>query len=212
MISERIKRISSYIKPYKVIADVGCDHGYLIKYAFDNYYIKEAYAIDNKKGPLDSAKNNLKDYNNVKYFLSDGLDSIDENVEVVVIAGMGGMLIKDIISKNILRINNVKRFVLQANKNVYELRKFMNENGYLISNEEILEEDGKYYEIVVFEKGKENYDFDDLFFGPILLKEKNDIFLNKWTDIYEKLDSIVVYHDDEDKKDLLKGIKKAICK
>lgn len=212
MISERIKRISSYIKPYKVIADVGCDHGYLIKYAFDNYNITEAYAIDNKKGPLDSAKNNLKDYNNVKYFLSDGLDSIDDNVEVVVIAGMGGMLIKDIITKNISRINNVKRFVLQANKNVYELRKFMSENNYLISHEEILEEDGKFYEIVVFEKGKADYNFDDLFFGPILLKEKNDVFLKKWTDIYEKLDSIVVYHDDEDKKDLLKGIKKAICK
>lgn len=212
MISERIKRISSYIKPYKVIADVGCDHGYLIKYAFDNYNITEAYAIDNKKGPLDSAKNNLKDYNNVKYFLSDGLDSIDDNVEVVVIAGMGGMLIKDIITKNISRINNVKRFVLQANKNVYELRKFMSENDYLISNEEILEEDGKFYEIVVFEKGKADYNFDDLFFGPILLKEKNDVFLKKWTDIYEKLDSIVVYHDDEDKKDLLKGIRKAICK
>lgn len=212
MISERIKRISSYIKPYKVIADVGCDHGYLIKYAFDNYNITEAYAIDNKKGPLDSAKNNLKDYNNVKYFLSDGLDSINDNVEVVVIAGMGGMLIKDIITKNISRINNVKRFVLQANKNVYELRKFMSENNYLISHEEILEEDGKFYEIVVFEKGKADYNFDDLFFGPILLKEKNDVFLKKWTDIYEKLDSIVVYHDDEDKKDLLKGIKKAICK
>lgn len=212
MISERIKRISSYIKPYKVIADVGCDHGYLIKYAFDNYNITEAYAIDNKKGPLDSAKNNLKDYNNVKYFLSDGLDSIGDNVEVVVIAGMGGMLIKDIITKNISRINNVKRFVLQANKNVYELRKFMCENDYLISHEEILEEDGKFYEIVVFEKGKADYNFDDLFFGPILLKEKNDVFLKKWTDIYEKLDSIVVYHDDEDKKDLLKGIKKAICK
>lgn len=212
MISERIKRIASYIKPYKVIADVGCDHGYLIKYAFDNYDIKEAYAIDNKKGPLDSAKNNLKDYDNVKYFLSDGLDSVDENVEVVVIAGMGGMLIKDIISNNISRIDNVKRFVLQANKNVYELRKFMNDNGFMISNEEILEEDGKFYEIVVFEKGKDNYSFDELFFGPVLLKEKNEVFLKKWTDIYEKLDNIVVYHDDEDKKDLLKGIKKAICK
>ena len=212
MISERIKRIASYIKPYKVIADVGCDHGYLIKYAFDNYDITEAYAIDNKKGPLDSAKNNLKDYNNVKYFLSDGLDSVDENVEVVVIAGMGGMLIKDIISNNISRIDNVKRFVLQANKNVYELRKFMNDNGFMISNEEILEEDGKFYEIVVFEKGKDNYSFDDLFFGPVLLKEKNEVFLKKWKDIYEKLDNIVVYHDDEDKNDLLKGIKKAICK
>lgn len=212
MISERIKRIASYIKPYKVIADVGCDHGYLIKYAFDNYDITEAYAIDNKKGPLDSAKNNLKDYNNVKYFLSEGLDSVDENVEVVVIAGMGGMLIKDIISNNISRIDNVKRFVLQANKNVYELRKFMNDNGFMITNEEILEEDGKFYEIVVFEKGKDNYSFDDLFFGPVLLKEKNEVFLKKWTDIYEKLDNIVVYHDDEDKNDLLKGIKKAICK
>ena len=212
MISKRLKTICSFVHPYKVIADIGCDHGYLIKEAIDKYGITEAYAIDNKKGPLDSAKNNLKDYDNVKFFLSDGLDSIDEKIEVVVIAGMGGLLIKDIISKNIHKISNVKRFVLQANKNEYELRKFMVENNYYIEDETIILDDGKYYEIIVFEKGNKEYRNDELFFGPKLLEEKNDVFLEKWTGIYEKLDKIVVFHDEEDKNEILKGIKRAICK
>ena len=91
MISKRIKVVCSHIEPYKIIADVGCDHGYLIKEAFDKYNIEFAYAIDNKIGPLESAKNNLMDYKNVEFSLSDGLTDLKEDVEVVVIAGMGGM-------------------------------------------------------------------------------------------------------------------------
>ena len=67
-------------------------------------------------------------------------------------------------------------------------------------------------EIIVFEKGNKDYCNDELFFGPKLLKDKNDVFLEKWTGIYEKLDKIVVFHDEEDKKEMLKGIKRAICK
>ena len=212
MISARIKTLSSYIKPYKIIADVGCDHGYLIKEAIDNCDVSKAFAIDNKIGPLNSAKRNLNDYSNVVFSLSDGLDSLDESVELVVIAGMGGLLIKDIIKRNINKINNVKRFVLQANKNEYELREFMISNNYYIAFENIIYEDDKYYEIIVFEKGNISYSLEELYFGPILLKEKNDVFISKWTNIFNKLNLIEIYHKDEEKIKLLKGIEKVICK
>lgn len=212
MISARIKTLSSYIKPYKIIADVGCDHGYLIKEAIDNCDVSKAFAIDNKIGPLNSAKRNLNNYSNVVFSLSDGLDSLDESVELVVIAGMGGLLIKDIIKRNIDKINNVKRFVLQANKNEYELREFMISNNYYIAFENIIYEDDKYYEIIVFEKGNISYSLEELYFGPILLKEKNDAFISKWTNIFNKLNLIDIYHKDEDKIKLLKGIEKVICK
>lgn len=212
MISARIKTLSSYIKPYKIIADVGCDHGYLIKEAIDNCDVSMAFAIDNKIGPLNSAKRNLNDYSNVVFSLSDGLDSLDESVELVVIAGMGGLLIKDIIKRNMDKINNVKRFVLQANKNEYELREFMISNNYYIAFENIIYEDDKYYEIIVFEKGNVSYSLEELYFGPILLKEKNDVFISKWTNIFNKLNLIEIYHKDEDKIKLLKGIEKVICK
>lgn len=212
MISARIKTLSSYIKPYKIIADVGCDHGYLIKEAIDNCDVSKAFAIDNKIGPLNSAKRNLNDYSNVVFSLSDGLDSLDESVELVVIAGMGGLLIKDIIKRNMDKINNVKRFVLQANKNEYELREFMISNNYYIAFENIIYEDDKYYEIIVFEKGNVSYSLEELYFGPILLKEKNDVFISKWTNIFNKLNLIEIYHKDEDKIKLLKGIEKVICK
>ena len=57
--SKRIKEIASFIMPYKSVADIGTDHGYLLLEAF-NLGINFAQAIDNKVGPLNSAKNNLK--------------------------------------------------------------------------------------------------------------------------------------------------------
>ena len=72
MISARIKTLSSYIKPYKIIADVGCDLGYLIKEAIDNCDVSKAFAIDNKIGPLNSAKRNLNDYSNVVFYRKAG--------------------------------------------------------------------------------------------------------------------------------------------
>ena len=212
MISKRIKTICSHIGLYKVIADVGCDHGYLIKEAFDKYDINFAYAIDNKIGPLESAKSNLKNYENVEFMLSDGLTDLKEDVELVVIAGMGGMLIKDIITKNIHKLTNVKRFILQANRDEYELRKFMCSSGYYICDESIVNENKKFYEIIVFEKGKIDYSEKEFIFGPVLMKKNSKEFINKWTEVYKKLNKIKVFHKESEKKVILKEVESIICK
>ncbi len=212
MISKRIKTICSHIEPHKIIADVGCDHGYLIKEAFDKYNIEFAYAIDNKIGPLESARNNLMNYNNVEFLLSDGVADLKEDVEVVVIAGMGGMLIKDIIASNINKTTNVKRFILQANRDEYELRKFMCSNGYYISDENIVCENKKFYEIIIFEKGEKVYSEKEFTFGPILLTKSNKEFIEKWSEVYEKLSKINAFHENEEKQEILNEVKEIICK
>ena len=135
---KRIDAITDFISPYKSIADIGCDHGYVIKQAFDKGYIDNAYAIDNKLGPINRAKDTLKDYKNVKYYLSDGLDSVDENIDCVIIAGMGGMLIIDILEKNKDKLNYIKRLIIEANKDEFKVRKYLTENGFYIYDEKIL--------------------------------------------------------------------------
>src|SRR5690625_4222163 len=78
------------------LLDIGTDHGYLIKDAFLKGKIKNAIATDINEEPLNNAKRNLKDFN-VKYILTDGFKKINEDYNTVVIAGMGGNLISNIL-------------------------------------------------------------------------------------------------------------------
>ena len=188
--SKRIKEIASFIMPYKSVADIGTDHGYLLLEAF-NLGINFAQAIDNKVGPLNSAKNNLKHYNHkIEFSLSDGLEDLNPKIDVVVLSGMGGSLIASILSKNIGKLKNVKRIIIQPNRNIDKVREFAIEANYKITQEKIIEEEAIYYEIIVLEKGSAKYTKAEITFGPYLLKEKNELFIKKWTDYYMHLKSL----------------------
>ena len=215
MFSKRICEIAKLIKPYKMIADVGCDHGYLIIESFLNSDVSKAIAIDNKIGPLNSAKKNLEKYNfNVRFSLSSGVSDIDDDTEVVVISGMGGLLISKIISDDLTnnkKLYNVKRLILQANRNNFELRKFLMENNYQIIDEKIIYEDDKYYEIIVCERVNEKiiYAFEELYFGPILLKRKDDIFISRINSELLKLKKL--NSDSLEVKEKIDRLEKIIC-
>ncbi|HEY8444896.1 MAG TPA: tRNA (adenine(22)-N(1))-methyltransferase TrmK [Bacilli bacterium] len=189
--SIRIKTIAEFIPPYRNIADVGCDHGYLILEAFEKYHIIHAQAIDNKQGPLQNAMKNLQKYQSqVTFTLSNGLQDLEPENEVVIIAGMGGMLIIKILSENLERLENVKRIIIQANRDLDKIRQFALNNHFQIVSEKIIDEESIFYEIIVLEKGSSNYTKADLMFGPCLLKEKSPLFMKKWTKEYQKLSSI----------------------
>lgn len=211
MISERLKLIASLIPPAKRVADVGCDHGYLLWEAFEKHGLEYAVAIDNKEGPLRAAMNNLKGrpfFKNIRFSLSDGLADLKEGeVEGVVIAGMGGITITEILAKGLDKHRGLK-YILQANKNLYELRKFLYEAGMEIASEKIIFEDGQYYEIIVSETAKKplHYDDDDLLFGPVLRKEKPELFLKKLReelDRYQKIGDGFVHEKIEKIKEQL---------
>lgn len=181
--NERISKIANFIPPQQFVADIGCDHGYLIIEAFKNHYIKKAQAIDNKEGPLTSAIKNLQNtkyFNQVEFCLSSGLEKLNPNVDVVVMAGMGGLLIAELLFKGSDKINNQK-LILQANKHVHELRTFLWEQSFEIIEEEIIFEGEKYYEILIARKSltKQPYIESDLMFGPINLKRREEVFLKK---------------------------------
>lgn len=198
---KRLEAIASFISPYKILADVGCDHGFLIKIAFEQGLIKKAYAIDNKFGPLGQAMSNLEDYPNVEFMLQDGLSKLNKDCDVVVIAGMGGFLVNEIINKGFQNLKNVKRIIVEANKDSDKVRLNMYNHGYKIVEETCLVEDNKYYEIDCFERNDcEIYSSDELFFGPILIKEKPIEFVNKWQYELDKLKPI------KQKKEFVKRI------
>jgi len=199
---KRLKEIIKYINNSDIVADIGCDHGYLLKLAVDEKKIIKGYAIDNKVGPLNSAKNNLVNYENIAFKLSDGLINVDESdINCVVIAGMGGMLINKIFDDSIDKFKNINKVIVCPNRNMDKVRLNFNNNGFKITNEDVIYEDGKYYDIIVFEKGEQILSEKELYFGPILLNKKTTDFINKWKEYYLKIINI------ESKKEEIKLIK-----
>ncbi|HKM30385.1 MAG TPA: class I SAM-dependent methyltransferase [Bacilli bacterium] len=212
MASLRLKTIANYIEPYKTIADVGCDHGHLILEAFENHYIDFAQAIDNKSLPLKNALKNITKAglsSKVIFTLGDGLENLWEGIEVIVISGMGGYNIIKILSNN--SNNEAKRFILQANRNVYNLRKYLMENGYRIVDEDIILEDERHYEIVVCERTARVVDYSEkeLRFGPVLLKKRSQVLIDKLKQERDKLALIDIKVESIDEK--IRRLDEIIC-
>ncbi|MBU1020123.1 MAG: class I SAM-dependent methyltransferase [Firmicutes bacterium] len=181
-----------YTEGFNKLADIGTDHAMLPINAVLEGYVANALAIDNKEGPFviahsSVAKNNLSD--KIKVVLSDGLEKIDDDVDVVVISGMGGVLISGILSAHPTR--NVKRFVLQPNNEAHIVRKTISEIGFKIVDELIVHEGNKFYEIIVAEVGKSSYTLKELIFGPINLIEKPFYFTTKLEKELAKLESVI---------------------
>lgn len=194
MISKRIRAIASFIPPAKRIADVGCDHGYLIIEAFENYGITHAVAIDNKEQPLASAVQNIAFFHffpRVRFSLSDGLSDLKEEVDAIILGGMGGLNALEIIRKDRDKVGNA-RLIIQANRDLYALRKGLAEMRFAITREEVIKEGRHYYEIIEFTPVDRvpEYTETEYRFGPILLKGKSLVFREKLEKELERLKNI----------------------
>lgn len=186
-IDDRLKGIASLVDKCNVIADIGTDHGYLPIYLLQNDIAEFAYASDVAIGPLNFAINNLKDYGLEKVsktILTDGLKDIPKNVDTIIIAGMGGNLMIDILQN---RKYDYNTYILQPNLHHYSLRKFLMENNFVIIDEKITYSHKKYYEIIKVKHGSESLNELQLTFGPINLINKTDLFIKKWEEVKGKL-------------------------
>ena len=179
-ISNRLKEIANFINNKKCVVDVGCDHAFLPIYLVLNNKSLSAIALDNKKGPLLSAKDNIKTYNlesKIKTILSDGLKNVNPiDYDAIVISGMGGETIINILKDG--PINPDADLFLEANKNNKELREYLTLNNYKIVNEKMIKDKGHFYTIIHAIKTDIKVTLTDvqLLFGPVILKEYSDVF------------------------------------
>lgn len=182
MISDRLKQASYYLKGFNFLADCGTDHALLPIYAIEKKYIKKAIASDNKNYPLMSAQKNISEhrlFGQIKTVLADGLSylNLENKVDVVTILGMGGILIVNILSQAYLY--NVKRMILQANSQNKELRLFLEKNKWKIIDEVFMKENGTCYQIIICEPGAMVLSDAEREFGPMILKNKPEIFIER---------------------------------
>src|SRR5665647_630512 len=133
-IGVRLKVIANMVEECDTIVDVGTDHGYVPIYLVKNGVIKKAIASDINRGPVEKAKNNImlnKVCDQISCRLGVGLSTVKKGeVQVAIIAGMGGNLIRDIIENDLEVVKGLKYMILQPVQNAEVLREYLYNTGY----------------------------------------------------------------------------------
>ncbi|MBD7909770.1 MULTISPECIES: class I SAM-dependent methyltransferase [Clostridium] len=197
-LSKRLMFIADYIDKCNSIIDVGTDHGYIPIYAVKKGLCERAIASDINKDPVKKAKlnvvlENVEDKVEVRF--GGGLETVKKGeVDSVVIAGMGGNLIRDILEKDKNKLLSYKFMILQPAQNPEVLREYLYTNGYEILAEDLCLDEGIYYEL--FKVKKSNSvgltELNPIFYeiSPILLREKHKLmnsYLESKKEKYEKI-------------------------
>ncbi|WP_132251391.1 tRNA (adenine(22)-N(1))-methyltransferase [Natranaerovirga pectinivora] len=180
-LSKRMTAVANSVIKGSSIADIGTDHGYIPIELAKNNMITKAIAMDINKGPLEKARKNIESNNLlgvIETRLSNGLEKLEENeVDIVIIAGMGGELINQILQEGEKKITHLKRLIVQPQTEIYKVRKRLHHIGYQIIDEIMVEEEGKYYFIILSEKGNEIYENPTYYYyGKHLIEKKDPIF------------------------------------
>ncbi|EIF36485.1 tRNA (adenine(22)-N(1))-methyltransferase [Streptococcus sp. SK643] len=193
MISKRLELVASFVPQGAILLDVGSDHAYLPIELVERGKIESAIAGEVVEGPYQSAVKNVEAHGleeKIQVRLANGLAAFEEadQVSVITIAGMGGRLIARILEEGLDKLADVERLILQPNNREDDLRIWLQDHGFEIVAESILEESGKFYEILVVEAGQMKLSSSDVRFGPFLSKEVSPVFVQKWQKEAEKLE------------------------
>ena len=196
MISERLKILANYVNKNDVVGDIGTDHGFIPIYLIENKKINRMIASDLNEGPLDNAKKELSLkglLDEVDLRIGSGLDPYKPGeIDTVIIAGMGGNLIRTILIEGKKHIEYLNKLILQPMHGVEELRRWILNNGFRITDEDLLFENNIFYEIIVAEKGeKQEYDETNLEFGFNMLNKNPEVSKSFLDMKIQKIEKIV---------------------
>ena len=176
MISNRLKSIAKYVSKDDKLIDIGCDHALLDIYLIKEKILKKVIVSDIHEGALNAGISNIKKETLEKKIdtrLGNGLEVLSDNddIDTVLISGMGTTTILDILNNKYLK--NINKLIIQSNNDHTELRTEVTKLGYKVINEEYLVDMKKNYIIIVFERGEEKYSKNELRYGPILIHDKD---------------------------------------
>ncbi len=202
-LSSRLKQIADRVREDSVVADIGTDHAYIPIYLHQNNKVKKSYACDISKGPLENAVRNIRNYNledSIETRLSNGLEKInlEDEVDTIIVAGMGGMLIIDILKAKPEVVEQADMLILQPQKSASSLRKYLHQINFFIQDDTILLDDGRYYNIIIarnnnkLEYGEiEEYREVEYMFGRFEIESKTDILKSYLEDEVKRLEKIL---------------------
>ncbi|GAX02914.1 SAM-dependent methyltransferase [Secundilactobacillus pentosiphilus] len=197
-LSNRLQTVADFVRPGARLADIGSDHAYLPVHLAKKGVISAAIAGEVVKGPYHNALTEIENEQLTAVItarLADGLAAIhlDDNIDTITIAGMGGTLITNILESGKAHLTHHERLILQPNVGEDNVRRWLQDNSYEIVAERILAEDGHIYEIIVGDPTDTPviYTAAELKFGPYLLQEKSPVLQQKWRQEQARLDQVI---------------------
>lgn len=203
-LSKRLSVVANWIPTGSRIADIGSDHAYLPVYLALQGKICYAIAGEVNDGPYERAKEQVERLGLdgvVEVHKGDGLQVIEKDeIDVIIIAGMGGALIRDILEDGKDKLDKIQRLILQPNVAAPLIREWLLKNGWMLLHETVVAEDEHHYEVLAAERGGDvmkpyheaQIEFPDLTIetlttvGPYLIKEASSAFIEKWSSDIEK--------------------------
>ena len=161
-LSERLETIANLIDKNETMADIGTDHGFLPVALWERGICKKIILSDVNIGPLEKASENIHTTNPGIQFdlrLGNGLETILKGeVTTLVIAGMGGVLITEILAADLQKSKSFEKIILQPRNGHSKLRYWLLENGFSIVKEALVKEGLYICEIIVVKPNQKGLD------------------------------------------------------
>ncbi len=178
----RLKLIYDMIPPCDTLADIGTDHALLPAYALLNKRCRKAIACDVRTGPLERAERTLRQYSlqeHMELRLGSGLEPLKPHeADCVVLAGMGGILMTELLEKSLETARQAKHLILQPMVGQETVRPFLWKRGFEVVEEGLVSEDTKLYQVLRIQyTGVERQDWDILHevIGELLIKMEHPL-------------------------------------
>lgn len=161
-LSDRLKVMADLVNKGETVADIGTDHGFLPMYLVEANISPRTVLADVSRASLEKAISNVSRRNYDEVFeqrfdfrWGSGLEVLENSeVDCITIAGMGGILITEILGENLDKTGSFRKFILQPRNAQGELRYWLRRNGFGIKSE-ILVKEGKYIcEVILAEVSK----------------------------------------------------------
>lgn len=179
-LSKRLHAVAGLVTEGASVADIGTDHGYIPIYLIQEGIASKVIALDVKKGPLERARMHIVGHGlkgQIETRLSDGLRKVTPGeVDTMIAAGMGGGLVIHILEDSPETVKEISSFILQPQSEIDKVRRYLNEHGYRIVEERMVEESGKFYPMMQAVHGSgESYEEYEYLYGKRLLEEKDPV-------------------------------------
>ena len=202
-LSKRLQAVADLVTAGYKVADIGTDHAYIPIFLLETGKTDWAAAMDVNKGPIEKARENIRAYGleaQIETRLSNGFLALGKGeVQSAVIAGMGGNLVIRILQEGRDVVSTLQECILQPQSETDKVRAFLLQEGFFFIEEDMVEEDGKYYPMMKVkppksgEESRQNeevWKIEQLWFGKLLLEKRHPVlkrYLERETRIREEI-------------------------